>query len=798
MRTQSRRLLAACLVILVSDGVLAQSPITWQPPLTRRAGVQLTFNGDGSNYPITIDPIAQQAYLKGSNTNAADSFGISVAISGDTVVVGADAVNGDDGGNSVQASGAAYVFVRNGATWTQQAYLQASNLDPFDIFGGSVAISGDTLVIGSTGESSNATGVNGNQADNSARFAGAAYVFVRNGVTWTQQAYLKASNTDAGDVFGNRVAISGDTVVVATSAEASNATGINGNQADNSAPFAGAAYVFVRKGATWSQQAYLKASNTDAGDVFGGSVAVAGDTVIVGAAYESSNASGINGDQVNNSLPAAGAAYVFARTGVTWTQQAYLKASNNSTTAGAIFGQSVAISEDTVCVGAIGEDSDATGVNRDQGNNRAPQSGAAYVFVRDGATWTQQAYLKASNTDSEDNFGYTIAISGNTVAVGAFREDSNAVGIDGNQGDNSAPDAGAAYVFLRNGTGWTQQAYLKASNTDAGDIFSGDGNSVAISGDTVVVGADGEDSNATGINGNQGDNSAPNAGAAYVFTGLGPPPTPTPSAPALGNISTRLDVETGDNALIGGFIVTGTQPKKVIVRAIGPSLDLPGELENPTLTLFGPAGPIASNDNWIASPNKQEIIDTTIPPTNDLESAIVATLPANNSAYTAIVSGVKDTTGIALVEAYDLDRTVDSKLANVSTRGLVQTGDNVLIGGLIVVGTEPQKVIVRAIGPSLPVAGSLADPTLELYDGNGVLLAMNDDWRDTQEAEIIASTIPPTNDHESAIVATLPANNSAYTAIVRGFNGTTGIALVEVYALDTTAVGSEAVFANHD
>jgi probable HAF family extracellular repeat protein len=257
--------------------------------------------------------------------------------------------------------------------------------------------------------------------------------------------------------------------------------------------------------------------------------------------------------------------------------------------------------------------------------------------------------------------------------------------------------------------------------------------------------------------------------------------TPGTAAPTiLGNISTRLRVETGDNVLIGGFIVTGTQPKKVIVRAIGPSLPLADILADPTLELFGPNGLITSNDNWMDSPNKQEIIDS-IPPSNDLESAIIETLPANTG-YTAIVRGVNDTTGIGLVEVYDLDSTVDSKLANISTRGLVQTGDNVMIGGFIVLGSEAEKVIVRAIGPSLPLGGSLADPTLELFDGNGTLVMSDDNWRDSQESEITATGLAPTNDAESAIVQTLQAG-AGYTAIVRGKNNTTGIALVEVYAL---------------
>jgi hypothetical protein len=251
----------------------------------------------------------------------------------------------------------------------------------------------------------------------------------------------------------------------------------------------------------------------------------------------------------------------------------------------------------------------------------------------------------------------------------------------------------------------------------------------------------------------------------------------------LGNISTRAFVQTGDNVLIGGFIITGTQDKKVIVRAIGPSLPVADALADPFLELHDGSGQlIDSNDNWVDSPNEQAIIDSTIPPTNDLESAIVATLPANSSAYTAIVRGVNNTTGVGLVEVYDLDQSVDSKLANISTRGLVETGDNVMIGGFIVLGQSSQKIIARAIGPSLPVAGALADPTLELHNGNGDIIAFNDNWKDSQQAEIEATTIPPTNDLESAIVATLSPGN--YTAIVRGVNDTTGVALVEVYGLN--------------
>jgi N-acetylneuraminic acid mutarotase len=254
------------------------------------------------------------------------------------------------------------------------------------------------------------------------------------------------------------------------------------------------------------------------------------------------------------------------------------------------------------------------------------------------------------------------------------------------------------------------------------------------------------------------------------------------SSPAtFANISTRLKVETGDNALIGGFIVAGTASKRVILRAIGPSLPVPGALANPRLELYNAAGQsVAFNDNWQNAPNRQEIIDSALQPSHDLEAAILTTVPPGN--HTAIVRGENDSTGIALVEVYDLAAGSASQLANISTRGFVQTDDNVLIGGVILLGQEPRRVIVRAIGPSLPLSGALADPTLELRDSNGTLLASNDNWRTTQEVEIIGTMLQPSHDLESAIVRTLPP--AQYTAIVRGQNAATGIALVEAYALE--------------
>jgi N-acetylneuraminic acid mutarotase len=246
------------------------------------------------------------------------------------------------------------------------------------------------------------------------------------------------------------------------------------------------------------------------------------------------------------------------------------------------------------------------------------------------------------------------------------------------------------------------------------------------------------------------------------------------------NISSRLKVETGENVLIGGFIVNGSATKRVIVRAIGASLPVAGALADPVVELYNGSGElVASNDNWQDAPNRQEIIDSTLAPSHPLESAVLTTVAPGN--HTAVVRGANRGTGIGLVEVYDLEAGSESNLANISTRALVQTGDDVLIGGLIITGNDPRRVIVRAIGPSLPVASALADPTLELRNADGSVVATNDNWRSSQEAEINATTIPPPNNSESAIVQTLsPAH---YTAIVRGVNGTTGVALVEAYAL---------------
>ena len=253
------------------------------------------------------------------------------------------------------------------------------------------------------------------------------------------------------------------------------------------------------------------------------------------------------------------------------------------------------------------------------------------------------------------------------------------------------------------------------------------------------------------------------------------------SPSVLRNISTRAHVRRGDAVIIGGFIITGSQLKTVVIRGIGPSLGIAEALADPAIEVYDGSGAlVATNDNWINATTRQQISDSGLAPNHEGESALWGVI--NPGAYTVAVRGKNDSTGIALVEVYDLDASVNSALANISTRGLVETGDNVMIGGFIVVGDAPRPVVVRALGPSLPTAGALPDPTLELYDRNGVIIAANDNWRSDAQVEIEATTLSPSRDEEAAIVRRLTAGS--YTAIVRGANGTSGVALVEVYALD--------------
>lgn len=263
---------------------------------------------------------------------------------------------------------------------------------------------------------------------------------------------------------------------------------------------------------------------------------------------------------------------------------------------------------------------------------------------------------------------------------------------------------------------------------------------------------------------------------------------PAPVPHWLANLSTRVEIGSGDNASIAGFITRGGEAKRMLIRGLGASLISSGitdALADPVLELYDDTGAlIATNDNWQDNANQQEIIDSGLAPTSDNESVILLRVPSNEAGipYTAVLRGSNGTTGVGLIEVYDLDSGVGPTVGNISTRGRVGVGEGVLIGGTIVLGSSSQDVIVRALGPSLPVDGTLADPTLELYDENGALLRSNDNWRSDQEAEIEATNLQPTNDSEAAILATLQP--APYTAIVRGANDAVGVALVEIYGLN--------------
>ena len=460
---------------------------------------------------------AQDAYLKASVTFTGDEFGSAVALSSDgtTLVVG--------GPKSTGQEGAVHVFRRDGGSWVSETSLEASNADSYDHFGSSLALSGDgtVLAVGALYEQSNATGVGGNQNSNALNSAGAAYVFRQSGGVWRQEAYVKASNTGAYDYFGQDVALSGDGATLAVGApfESSSSKGVGGAQDNDLAPASGAVYVFRHSSGVWSQEAYVKASNTGEGDSFGLALALSGsgDVLAVGACAEGSNARGVGGDQNNDDTASSGAVFVFERRG-SWSQTAYVKASNTS--AYAQFGFSVDLSTDgaTLIVGAPGERSNAKGVDGDQSNTSLTRAGAAYVFRRPATTWSQAAYVKASNTRTLDAFGTSVAVSGDgrRVTVGAPGEPSAAKGVDGDQNNDAASGSGAVYVFQTNGTTFAPEAYVKASNTGENDAF---GKAMAVSpdGQVVAVGAPGEDSGATGINGNGSSDNALESGAAYIL-----------------------------------------------------------------------------------------------------------------------------------------------------------------------------------------------------------------------------------------------------------------------------------------
>lgn len=499
-------------------------------------GIDPTDSGDGAEDSGAVyvfrrhgSAWQQEAYIKASNADAGDEFGFAVAIDVDTLVVGAPQESGagrgdaaDETDNTAGASGAAYVFNRDGGTWTQTAYLKASNADAGDLFGTSIDVYESRLVVGSPGEDSSALLAGGDPLDNSQADSGAVYAFDISNGSWLEQAYLKASNTRSYNDFGQTVTLHGDTLAVGAPGDDSQATGVDGNSGDIAAGESGAVHIYRSEAGSWGHEAYLKPSNTQDADRFGTALSLYGDTLAVGVPREDSSATGIDGNDADNTAMSSGAVFIFTRNAGSWSQQAYLKPSN--TEANDAFGASVSLYRRQLAVGAWGEDGGSRGLNGSPLDNSATASGAVYLFEDRGSGWEQTAYVKTSNAESPDQAGRAVAMYGGTLALGAGDESSAALGVDGDQADNSANSAGAVYIrvvapdpcMAAFGIECSEfeTAYLKASNTDAGDEF---GYAVSLSGDLLAVGAHRESSRATGIDGNQADDSASRSGAVYLY-----------------------------------------------------------------------------------------------------------------------------------------------------------------------------------------------------------------------------------------------------------------------------------------
>ncbi len=436
--------------------------------------------------------IGQTLYAKGSNSFALAKFGSSVAISGDTMVIGATNYSMDG-----VPSGAVYVYQRTEGLWQQAAVLKADNFGDGDQFGSSVALLGDLLAVGAPLEDGGIGGIKDTPTiDETESESGAVYLFRRDaGGMWLQEAYVKETSPIATDQFGSSVALAMNMLVVG-------APGVNSVTATNS----GAAFVFVRSDGQWRQQAIALAAAVPAQDEeFGFSIALAGDWLAVGAPGNASAATGVGATPGEPTASRSGAVHLFRRgEGESWESDLFIKASN--TDANDRFGTSVALTADSLLVGSPGEGSNSSGVNPDSGqaDNTSALSGAAYAFGYAGESWSQIAYVKASNGTESDQFGFSVALADDRMVVGARGEDSQ------------EQRSGAVYPFRFMSNAWVAEAAIKASNPDSGDEF---GLSVAISADTLVIGAPDEASNATGIGPSldQANNSAESSGAVYLF-----------------------------------------------------------------------------------------------------------------------------------------------------------------------------------------------------------------------------------------------------------------------------------------
>jgi hypothetical protein len=498
-------------------------------------------------------------YLKASNTGNDDWFGdvLDVSADGNTLAVGAPredssatGIDGSQTDNGASNAGAVFVFTKSNNQWQQEAYIKASNTGTNDHFGSSLSLSGDgrTLVVGAEQESSNATGINGDDSNDLSLHSGAVYVFHKATSTWSQQAYLKSSNSDAGDKFGalGALDVSDDGNIVAVGAPEENSlikgtagSGSSATAMNDGSEGAGAAYIFTRSNTSWNQTAYIKASNTGDGDNFG-KLSLSGDgkTLVVSAFNEDGGSEGVSSSESELSTAyseadatGSGAVYVFVYDGPKWVQEAYIKASNADPEDG--FGgdgdeleESLIISKDglTIAVSAGGEDSAATGIYNNSASipsdESSPDSGAVYVFRKTDGAWSQEAYIKSEQGVSKGfggSRGLAFNKAGTSLAIASKFNTSDSKGVSllsNNTG--SLTQAGAVYFYTRTASSWAYTSFLKAPNTEISDHF---GTSVAMddSGDNLVIGAARESSNATGVGGDDTNNSATSSGAVYVY-----------------------------------------------------------------------------------------------------------------------------------------------------------------------------------------------------------------------------------------------------------------------------------------
>lgn len=485
--------------------------------------------------PLPDRPAYRQThYIKAEMPTVDARFGsaIAMAADGQTFVVGSSDAPSDVDGSSVPAAGKAHVYIARSGNWHHALDLGATHVGSNFHFGYSVAISADgqTIAVGSPGDTFPALNVNPSLPENPMPLAdsGAVYIYRRTDTSWQMSAYIKASNPDAGDRFGTSVALSGDGSILAVGApgEGNVAHSIGfqfdtgsivpESQTNNSAPNSGAVYLYENESGGWTPAYYIKAPHTLAGDEFGScvSLSAAGDILAAGAPRDNAGAQGIDQPRAVVESVDSGAIYTFRYADLFWTSESYFKASNAMENDWFGFSLSVSASGNTLIVGASHR-------RAGRGAGADPElvdAGAAYVFEFEEGTWTEDAFLAASNADAEDLFGWAVALSpdASTVFVGAPGEGGNSPGVNGNEENNDTAASGAVYAFNRDRRGWVQEAYVKASNPEVDDGF---GVAVASSEDGLhfVTGARNESGGYAGIDGIDSDNSRSRSGAVYTF-----------------------------------------------------------------------------------------------------------------------------------------------------------------------------------------------------------------------------------------------------------------------------------------